>query len=196
MRFKDKKIGFALTGSHCTIPEVLPVIETLVKEGATVVTIISESVRDTDTRFGTAEEVRKSLVRITGTQPISTIVEAEPIGPGKLLDCLVIAPCTGNTAAKLANGIVDGPVTMAAKAQLRNMRPVVIAISTNDGLGQNAKNIGVLMNTPNIYMVPYRQDNPTDKPSSIVAVMDKIPDTIELALRGQQIQPVIMGPPR
>ena len=115
MRFKGRKIGFALTGSHCTIPEVLPVIESLVKDGAGVLAIVSESVRDTDTRFGTAEELMRSLARITGAQPISTVAEAEPLGPKRLLDCLVIAPCTGNTAARLANGIVDGPVTMAAR---------------------------------------------------------------------------------
>lgn len=194
MRFKGRKIGFALTGSHCTIPEVLPVIESLVKDGAGVLAIVSESVRDTDTRFGTAEELMRSLARITGAQPISTVAEAEPLGPKRLLDCLVIAPCTGNTAARLANGIVDGPVTMAAKAQLRNKRPVVIAISTNDGLGLNAKNIGVLLNTPDIYMVPYRQDNPAEKPKSIVALMHRIPDTIESAINGKQIQPTIVGP--
>ena len=194
MRFKGSKIGFALTGSHCTIPEVLPVIESLVKDGAGVLAIVSESVRDTDTRFGTAEELMRSLARITGAQPISTVAEAEPLGPKRLLDCLVIAPCTGNTAARLANGIVDGPVTMAAKAQLRNKRPVVIAISTNDGLGLNAKNIGVLLNTPDIYMVPYRQDNPAEKPKSIVALMHRIPDTIESAINGKQIQPIIVGP--
>ncbi|HOB91043.1 MAG: dipicolinate synthase subunit B [Bacillota bacterium] len=194
MRFKGRKIGFALTGSHCTIPEVLPVIESLVKDGAGVLAIVSESVRDTDTRFGTAEELMRSLARITGAQPISTVAEAEPLGPKRLLDCLVIAPCTGNTAARLANGIVDGPVTMAAKAQLRNKRPVVIAISTNDGLGLNAKNIGVLLNTPDIYMVPYRQDNPAEKPKSIVALMHRIPDTIESAINGKQIQPIIVGP--
>lgn len=194
MRFRGRRIGFALTGSHCTIPEVLPVVERLVQEGADVLAIVSESVRSTDTRFGTAEKLRQSLVQITGTQPISTVVEAEPIGPKKLLDCLVIAPCTGNTAARLANGIVDGPVTMAAKAQLRNKRPVVIAISTNDGLGLNAKNIGILMHTPDIYMVPYRQDNPLGKPNSIVALMDRIPDTVESALNGQQIQPILEGP--
>lgn len=194
MRFKGRKIGFALTGSHCTIPEVLPVIESLVKDGAGVLAIVSESVRDTDTRFGTAEELMRSLARITGAQPISTVAEAEPLGPKRLLDCLVIAPCTGNTAARLANGIVDGPVTMAAKAQLRNKRPVVIAISTNDGLGLNAKNIGVLLNTPDMYMVPYRQDNPAEKPKSIVALMHRIPDTIESAINGKQIQPIIVGP--
>jgi len=194
VRFKGRKIGFALTGSHCTIPEVLPVIESLVKDGAGVLAIVSESVRDTDTRFGTAEELMRSLARITGAQPISTVAEAEPLGPKRLLDCLVIAPCTGNTAARLANGIVDGPVTMAAKAQLRNKRPVVIAISTNDGLGLNAKNIGVLLNTPDMYMVPYRQDNPAEKPKSIVALMHRIPDTIESAINGKQIQPIIVGP--
>jgi dipicolinate synthase subunit B len=193
VRFQGKRIGFALTGSHCTIPDVLGVVADLVSEGAVVLPIISESVRDTDTRFGKADDLRRRLVEITGSEPISTIVDAEPIGPKGLLDCLVIAPCTGNTAAKLANGIVDGPVTMAAKAQLRNGRPVVVAISTNDGLGLNAKNIGILSSTPNVYMVPYRQDDPWTKPNSTVALMDMIPDAIEQALSRRQIQPVLEG---
>lgn len=193
VRFQGKRIGFALTGSHCTIPDVLGVVADLVSEGAVVLPIISESVRDTDTRFGKADDLRRRLVEITGSEPISTIVDAEPIGPKGLLDCLVIAPCTGNTAAKLANGIVDGPVTMAAKAQLRNGRPVVVAISTNDGLGLNAKNIGILSSTPNVYMVPYRQDDPWTKPNSTVALMDMIPDAIKQALSRRQIQPVLEG---
>ena len=193
VRFQGKRIGFALTGSHCTIPDVLGVVADLVSEGAVVLPIISESVRDTDTRFGKADDLRRRLVEITGSEPISTIVDAEPTGPKGLLDCLVIAPCTGNTAAKLANGIVDGPVTMAAKAQLRNGRPVVVAISTNDGLGLNAKNIGILSSTPNVYMVPYRQDDPWTKPNSTVALMDMIPDAIEQALSRRQIQPVLEG---
>lgn len=193
MRFQGKSIGFALTGSHCTIPNVLRVVAGLISEGAVVLPIISESVRDTDTRFGKAVDLRRMLAEMTGSEPISTIVDAEPIGPKRLLDCLVIAPCTGNTAAKLANGIVDGPVTMAAKAQLRNGRPVVVAISTNDGLGLNAKNIGILSSTPNIYMVPYRQDDPQAKPNSTVALMDMIPDAIEQAMSRRQIQPVLEG---
>ncbi len=191
MRFLGKRIGFALTGSHCTIPQVVPVISELVNSGAEVLAIVSESVRDTDTRFGAAKELKKKLVQLTGREPISSIVEAEPIGPQKMLDCLVIAPCTGNTAAKLAHGIVDGTVTMAAKAQLRNGRPVVIAISTNDGLGLNAKSIAILSSTPCVYLVPYGQDNPGGKPNSVVALMDLVPDTIDMAMRGLQIQPVL-----
>lgn len=193
MRFEGKRIGFALTGSHCTIPQVIPVISELVSDGAEVIPIVSESVRDTDTRFGEAKELRKRLAELTGKEPISSIVEAEPIGPEKLLDCLAIAPCTGNTAARLAHGIVDGTVTMAAKAQLRNGRPVVIAISTNDGLGLNAKSIAVLSCTPCVYLVPYRQDNPIDKANSLVALMDLIPETIDMAMRGMQTQPVLRG---
>ncbi|NLU41128.1 MAG: dipicolinate synthase subunit B [Firmicutes bacterium] len=193
MRFKGKRIGFALTGSHCTIPQVIPVISELVNSGAEVLAIVSESVRDTDTRFGEAKELRKKLVELTGKEPISSIVEAEPIGPRKMLDCLVIAPCTGNTAAKLAHGIIDGTVTMAAKAQLRNGRPVVIAISTNDALGLNAKSIAILSSTPCVYLVPYRQDSPVDKANSVVALMDLIPDTVEMAMQRQQIQPVLRG---
>ncbi len=192
MRFSGKKIGFALTGSHCTIPDVLPELERIVAEGADVYPIVSDSVRTTDTRFGKAEEILSKIAGITGKEPIYRIVDAEPIGPKKLLDCLVIAPCTGNTLAKLANGITDTAVLMAAKAQLRNERPVVIAVSTNDALSGNAVNIGVLFNRKNIYLVPFGQDNPKDKAASLVADMSMIPDTIEASLMGIQIQPVII----
>jgi dipicolinate synthase subunit B len=193
MNLSQLKIGFAFTGSHCTLEETLPQIERLIKEGAEVIPIISHSVASTDTRFGTAQYWKEKLIEITGKTPISTIVEAEPIGPQKLLDVLIIAPCTGNTLAKLANGITDSPVLMAAKAHLRNSRPVVIAISTNDGLSNNAKNIGVLLNTKNIYFVPFGQDNPIEKQNSLVAHMDLIPDTVKEAIKGRQIQPVLIS---
>ncbi|AEG60175.1 dipicolinate synthase subunit B [Desulforamulus ruminis] len=192
MRFKGIKIGVALTGSHCTIDEILPKIQELVDEGAEVYPIISYAVDTLDTRFGTAQKWKDALKKITGREPINTISGAEPVGPKQLVDIIVIAPCTGNTMSKLANGITDTPVLMAAKAHLRNLKPVVIAISTNDGLGMNAKNLGLLINTKNVYMVPFGQDNPAGKPNSLKSKMDLILDTIEYALQGKQIQPVLV----
>lgn len=192
MRLKGVRLGLAVTGSHCTMAAILNETRRLVEEGAEVYPIVSSSVRQTDTRFGKAEEFCKKLVEATGNRLITTIVDAEPIGPNRLFDVLVIAPCTGNTLAKLANGITDGPVLMAAKAHLRNLSPVVIAVSTNDGLGLNARNIATLLNTKNIYMVPFGQDNPSAKPNSLVARLDKLVDTVCLALEGKQIQPVLL----
>lgn len=192
MRLKDVRIGFALTGSHCCLDEIMPKIQELVNEGAEVYPIISFAVDTIDTRFGTTTKWREMLEQITGKEPINSIVTAEPVGPQKLVDVVVIAPCTGNTMAKLANGITDTPVLMATKAHLRNLRPVVIGISTNDGLGINAKNLGLLINTKNIYMVPFGQDSPTGKPNSLKCNMDLIIDTIEHALQGKQIQPVLI----
>jgi len=191
VRLANVRVGFALTGSHCTLAEVIPQIKNIAQEGAIVYSIISQSV-EIDTRFGTTRQWKDALEQITGRPVINTIVSAEPIGPGKMLDVLVIAPCTGNTLAKMANGIVDGTVLMAAKAHLRNQRPVVLAISTNDGLCLNAKNIGLLLSTKNIYMVPFGQDNPQEKPNSLKARMDLLIDTIVLALAGKQYQPVLM----
>lgn len=161
--------------------------------GAEVLPIVSSEVATTDTRFGPASFWRSQLKAITGREPISTIEEAEPIGPQGLIDVLVIAPCTGNTLAKLANGITDSSVLMAAKANLRNQRPVVLAISTNDGLGMNAKNIGSLLNTRNIYFVPFGQDQPLLKPNSLSAKFDLILETILAALQGRQLQPLVVG---
>ena len=191
MQFDGLKIGFALTGSHCTLEDVVKVVKRLVEEGANVTPIISYSVDTMDTRFGQAEEWKRQLREITAKEPIHTIPGAEPIGPKRMFDCVVIAPCTGNTVAKLANGIIDTPALMAAKSHLRNQSPVVIAISTNDGLGLNARNIGTLLITKNIYMVPFGQDNPSGKANSLVAHMDKVPETILMALQGKQIQPVL-----
>ncbi|QNU65297.1 dipicolinate synthase subunit B [Ruminiclostridium herbifermentans] len=193
MLLEGVRVGFAITGSFCTFSKVIPQIEVLVKEGADVVPIISESVDKFDTRFGTAEDLKKKLIQITGKKPINSIVEAEPIGPKGLLDILVIAPCTGNTIAKIANAITDGPVTMACKAHLRNMRPVVVAVSTNDGLGANAKNIGTLLNMKNIYMVPFGQDDPIKKCTSLVADFDQILFAVQNALQSIQMQPVLIG---
>jgi len=192
MLLKGVRVGFAITGSFCTFAKTIPQIENLVNEGADVFPIISESVNDFDTRFGTAEDFKNTLKRITGKDPINTIIDAEPIGPKALIDILVIAPCTGNTIAKIANAITDGPITMACKAHLRNMRPVVIAISTNDGLSANAKNIGTLLNMKNIYMVPFGQDDPIKKCTSLVADFDQILDTVLSALQNNQMQPILV----
>lgn len=192
MNFDGLKIGFAITGSHCTLHEITHVMEKMVQEGADLTPIISYSVDTMDTRFGKAEDWKKKFEELTQKKVIQTIPDAEPIGPQKKFDCLVIAPCTGNTLAKLANGITDTPVLMAAKAHLRNQRPLVVAISTNDGLGLNARNIGTLLCTKNIYMVPFGQDSPISKANSLVAHMDKIPETVLLAIEGKQIQPILV----
>ncbi|MEG0777715.1 MAG: dipicolinate synthase subunit B [Oscillospiraceae bacterium] len=184
------KLGLALCGSYCTFDKVMPVAEILAAE-YDMTAIMSEHAADTDTRFGCAENFKAKLREITGREVVCTIPEAEPIGPKKLLDVLVIAPCTGNTLAKLACGIADSTVTLACKAHLRNARPVVIAISTNDALGANAKNIGDLVNRKNIYFVPFRQDDPVGKPASIVADMTLLPQTVAEAIEGRQLQPVI-----
>ncbi|MTI82261.1 MAG: dipicolinate synthase subunit B [Firmicutes bacterium] len=193
MRLKNVSVGFALTGSHCTIKETMPQIKKLVDEGANVYPIISTALECTNTRFGNAADWIKQLKEITGKEPINSITGAEPVGPKELVDVMVLAPCTGNTLAKLAIGITDGAVLMATKAHLRNMRPVVIGVSTNDGLGINAKNLGLLLNTKNIFMVPFGQDNPTGKPNSLKAKMNLVLETIEAALIGKQVQPVIVS---
>ncbi|HHV34989.1 MAG TPA: dipicolinate synthase subunit B [Syntrophomonadaceae bacterium] len=192
MRLKGIRVGFVVTGSHCTLTQIITEIEKIIAEGAEVFPVVSYAVSTTDTRFGKSSEWCAKLEELTKKSLIKTIVEAEPVGPGKLFDILVAAPCTGNTLAKLANGITDTPALMAIKAHLRNQRPVVIAISTNDGLGFNAKNIAILLNTKSIYLVPFGQDNPALKPNSLVARMDKIIDTIFHALEGEQIQPVLV----
>ncbi len=193
-RLQGIKIGIVITGSHCTIGDVLPQLEILKNEGAEIIPIFSFTVDETDNRFYQADQVKRLVTQITEHPIINTIVGAEPIGPEKLLDLVIIAPATGNTIAKLANGIADTPALMAAKAQLRNQRPVVIAVSSNDALSLNAKNIGTLLNMKNIYFVPFRQDNPMAKSNSLVAKMEKIPDTIVQALQGKQIQPLVLGP--
>lgn len=192
MKLAGKTIGFGLTGSHCTYHEVLPEIDRLVREGAKVLPIVTYTVANTDTRFGKSEDWLKKIKAITGEEILTAIPEVEPFGPGKSLDVMVIAPCTGNTTSKLANAMTDSPVLMAAKATMRNQRPVVVAISTNDGLGLNGSNIAKLLSTKMIYFVPFGQDSPTGKPQSLVAKMDLIPETVEMALEGKQIQPVLI----
>ncbi|AZR72416.1 dipicolinate synthase subunit B [Anoxybacter fermentans] len=193
MDLKGKKIGFCLTGSFCTFDKVIPQIERLVEMGADIVPIMSHNAYSWDTKFGPAEKWRKMIEEITGKKILHTIVEVEPIGPGKIpLDVVVVAPATGNTLAALANGLTNGPVPMACKAHWRNGKPVVIAISTNDGLGASAKNIGILHDKALTFMVPYGQDNPHKKEKSLVAHFEYIPDTIKAALEGKQFQPVLI----
>ncbi len=194
MKKYDTTIGFAITGSFCTFDKITEVIKQLVEGGANVVPIFSDNAQTMDTRFGQADEFVKQIEEITGHNSIRTITEAEPIGPKGYLDVLVIAPCTGNTMAKLCNGITDTPVLMAAKAHLRNEKPLVISMSTNDALGMNFKNIGMLMNMKNIYFVPFGQDNHVKKPNSMIAHVDLIGETIEEALAGKQIQPLVLSP--
>jgi dipicolinate synthase subunit B len=192
MSWYGKTVGYALTGSHCTLEEVLPQIQRFVDAGARVIPIISNSVLMIDTRFGKADDWQKKLKEITGNDIISSIVDAEPLGPAKLLDVMAIAPCTGNTMSKLANAMTESAVLMAAKAQMRNCRPLVLAISTNDGLGLNSFNIAKLMVTKNVYFVPYGQDAPLKKPNSLVARMDLVVETCEAALEGRQLQPLLI----
>ncbi len=190
----NKNIGIAITGSYCTYEKVFQELQKLAGTGANLYPIFSDHAASTDSRFGKCADFLKRAEEITGKKPITTIPDAEPIGPGALFDILVIAPCTGNTLSKLANGISDTPVLMAAKAHLRNNRPLVVALSTNDALGMNLKNIGILLNTKNIYFIPFGQDNYKAKPNSMIAHMEFLTDTISQALNSCQLQPVIQGP--
>lgn len=185
-------VGFAMTGSFCTFKKVIPQIEKLAKGGANILPIMSNTAATTDTRFGKAKDFIQTIEKITGNQVITTIAEAEPIGPKKLLDILIVAPCTGNSLAKLANGIADTAVTLAVKSHLRNNRPVVIGISSNDSLGANAKNVGILLCRKNIYMIPFGQDDCIEKENSIVAHFDQTEETMQMALNGKQLQPMLV----
>lgn len=191
MELQGKKIGVAFTGSFCTYQRVFTELKNLVQEGAQVQTIFSNAVQSIDSRFGNAEDFVKEAEKITGIAPMLTIAQAEPIGPKGLLDLLVILPCTGNTIAKLANGITDTPVLMAAKAHLRNERPLLLSISTNDALGMNMKNIGLLLNAKHVYFVPFGQDNAKKKPNSMIAHTELLVPAAKAALEGKQYQPVI-----
>lgn len=184
-------IGFALCGSFCTYSRLFPVMEQLAKD-YDIIPIFSQSAYNTDSRFGAAAEHIAKTERICGIHPLHTLAQVEPIGPKRLLDALIIAPCTGNTLAKLAHSIADGPVTMAAKSHLRNGRPVIIAISTNDALAGAAENIGKLLARKHYYFVPFGQDDAFGKPTSIVADFSKIPQTLAEALEGNQVQPLLL----
>ncbi|MDD3397607.1 MAG: dipicolinate synthase subunit B [Clostridia bacterium] len=190
---KDTTIGFAITGSFCTFSTVLDVLKSLKNEVKRIIPIFSFNVASQDTRFYSAKNFREEIVDITGAEPVDTLQKAEPLGPSGLIDVMVVAPCTGNTLAKLANAITDTPVLMAVKSQLRNNKPVVIAISTNDALGLNLKNIGTLLLSKNIYIVPFKQDNPVDKPNSLASDYTLIGKAIMEAKKGIQLQPVVIA---
>ena len=192
MKLSGCNIGFAITGSFCTFDKIIPQIKVLKDEGTNIIPVFSFHAYNMDTRFAKAEEFVKKVTDTTETTAIRTIQQAEPVGPTKMFDIMVIAPCTGNTAAKLVHGITDTPVLMAAKAHMRNNRPLVIAISTNDALGINFQNIGKLMVMKNIYFVPFGQDNYVTKPNSMIADLTKLKDTLETALDGKQMQPVLL----
>ncbi len=187
---KNRRIGFAMTGSFCTFARIFPEIGRLRKLGADIYPILSYNAFMLDTRFFPADEVRRRLSDLCGREIWHTLQEVEPIGPKKLLDLLIVAPCTGNTLGKLAAGIIDTPVTMAVKSQLRNSRPVLLAVSTNDGLGASARSIGSLMPLRDLFFVPYEQDDPQGKPASLVARMDLIVHSAAAALEGRQLPPL------
>lgn len=189
---RKERVGFAVCGSFCTHEEVLGVLERLTSLYETVIPVASEMAAFTDTRFGVSDDLLEKLEDLTGNDVLCDIPSVEPIGPQKLLDVLVIAPATGNTIAKLAAGITDSVVTMAAKAHLRNGKPVVIAVASNDGLSTGAKNIGELLVRKNYYFVPFGQDNAIQKPCSLIADFNQIPETVDAALRGEQLQPILL----
>jgi dipicolinate synthase subunit B len=192
MKLNGKRIGFGITGSHCTYEEVYPQIKSLLDEGANVVPVVSNTMKNTTTRFGIAGEWVEKVEQLTGNKVIDSIVDAEPLGPKLPLDCMVIAPLTGNSMSRFANALTDSPVLMAAKATLRTHRPVVVGISTNDALGLNGVNLMRLMATKDIYFIPFGQDVPDEKPNSMVARMESLLDTVVAALDGKQIQPVVI----
>lgn len=194
-RLQGRRIGVAMSASHCNLARAMAQLQVLVDEGAELIPVISSNVRTTETRFGSPDDWITQIERITGRRPLMTIPEVEPFGPKVKLDCLLVMPCTGNTLAKLANAINDTPVCMAAKAQMRNHRPVVLAITTNDALGLNARNLGALLGARNLYFVPFRQDNPTGKPTSVDADIEQylVPAILE-AMEGRQVQPLLLGP--
>lgn len=185
------KIGFALCGSFCTYAQVFPVMELLARDYE-LTPIFSEAGTTVDSRFGSAAEHMAQATEICGKAPLCAIPAVEPIGPKKLFDALIVAPCTGNTLAKLAHSIADGPVTMAVKSHLRNGRPVILAVSSNDALGGGAENIGKLLARKHYYFVPFGQDDPMEKPTSMVADFNRIPETLQAALEGKQIQPLLL----
>ena len=190
----NKNIGIGITGSYCTYKKVFNELKRLSEANTNLYTIFSDNASKTDSRFGNHKEFLNLAKELSNKEPITTITDAEPIGPKSMFDVLVIAPCTGNTLSKLANGISDTPVLMACKAHLRNNKPLVICLSTNDALRMNLKNIGILLNTKNIYFVPFGMDDYISKPNSMTAHVDLLQDTIVKALQGRQIQPVIQSP--
>ena len=193
MKNEQLRVGFACCGSFCTMARAMEALEAVAARYAQVVPIVSEIVAATDTRFGNAHDFMREMERICDRRVIATVKDAEPIGPKKLLDVLVVCPCTGNTLAKLAHGVTDTAVTMAAKAHLRNGGPLVLAVATNDGLAGTAPDLGALLGRKNVYFVPFGQDDCRGKPTSLVADFALVPEAVEAALRGEQLQPVLLG---
>ena len=193
MNMEELRVGFAFCGSFCTMSRALDALEQTTARFGQVTPIVSEAVARTDTRFGQAHEFMREMERLCSRRVMDSIAGAEPIGPRGLLDVLVICPCTGNTLAKLAHGVTDGPVTMAAKAHLRNGRPLVLAIATNDGLTGSAPNLGTMLNRRNVFFVPFGQDDYAGKPASLVADFSLVPEAIQAACRGEQLQPILLG---
>lgn len=192
MKLDKVRVGFAITGSFCTFDKIKKELKNIVETGAEVTPIFSFNAASMDTRFANAKEFVKEVEEITGKKAVLTIQDAEPLGPKNLLDILMIAPCTGNTISKLSNGITDTPVLMAAKAHMRNQKPLVISISTNDALGINLANIGTLLNCKDIFFVPFGQDNCEGKPKSMIAKTELIIPSLEMAMEGKQLQPIII----
>ncbi|MBM7644398.1 dipicolinate synthase subunit B [Scopulibacillus daqui] len=192
MDLNGKHIGLGITGSHCTYDQVVPHIQSLLDAGAKVTAFVTYTVKNTATRFGDGKDWVNKVEEITGNKVVDSIVEAEPFGPKTPLDCMVIAPLTGNSISKFANAMTDSPVLMAAKATLRNRRPVVLGISTNDGLGLNGTNIARLLSSKHIYFIPFGQDDPEGKPTSLVSHMPLMKETVEAALDGKQCQPILI----
>lgn len=193
MILEGLKVGIGITGSFCTFEKVIPQMQRILDEGAQIIPIMSYTAATTDTRFGKISDFKDKIKTLTGKDIVDTLVDAEPLGPNNKIDVMVIAPCTGNTLAKLANAITDSPVLMATKAHLRNNKPVVISISTNDALGLNAKNLGLLLATKGVFFVPFGQDNPLSKPNSLISDITLVVPTIVEAMNGKQIQPIILG---
>ncbi len=191
MDLKGLNIGYCICGSFCTLKDSLEQMKNIIKLGGKITPVMSYSVLSTDTRFGSADFFIDSVQNICGEKIITTIEDAEPIGPKNLTDIMIVAPCTGNTLAKLNRGIVDTPVLMAVKAHIRNNKPVLLALATNDALGANLENIGGLINKKNFYFVPFGQDDYEKKPKSMIADFEKIPEAIIAAIKGQQIQPIL-----
>lgn len=186
-------IGIAITGSFCTYSQIIKIIKEIKEKGNNIIPIVSKEVLLTNTRFGKASDFIKEIEELTEHKVVSNIVEAEPLGPSNSIDVLAIAPCTGNTLAKLANGLSDDAVTMSAKAHMRNYKPLVIGISTNDALGLNLQNIAKLLNAKNVFFVPFRQDSPESKPKSMIADFSMLYETILKAQKKEQIQPLVLG---
>ena len=193
MNLEQLRVGFAFCGSFCTMSKALDALEQTAARFGPVTPIVSETVASTDTRFGAAHDFMREMERICSRRVVSTVAGAEPIGPKGLLDALVICPCTGNTLAKLAHGVTDTAVTMAAKAHLRNGRPLVLALATNDGLSGSAPNLGMMLNRRHVFFVPFGQDDCREKPASLVADFSLVPDAIRAAVKGEQLQPLLLG---